>query len=200
MGAASALITEGGIGELLPAAGARGEGLAAHTGVAWVPGEALVGPLNPSGGPVGKPPGCDGTLGKQARSEQLGVGKTRARNLARGAGRHSPVVEDTVFVPMEARDGGALDLTVREMEVRRYCKGRWSAVADREGRAVLSRVVTTEELARNTGRIPADGLCGYLALQWAASGVAYASEWAELRVVENRERLCRFLGRPVGGV
>ena len=56
----------------------------------------------------------------------------------------------------------------------------------------MSRVVTADELARNIGRIPADGLCGYLALQWAAAGADYAPEWAELRVVENRERLCRF--------
>ena len=64
---------------------------------------------------------------------------------------------------------------------------------------MLSRVVTTGELARNTGRIPADGLCGYLALQWAAAGADYAPEWAELRVVENRERLCHLLSRLLVG-
>ena len=138
-------------------------------------------------------------LGKQARVEELSVVKQRAWKVARGDSRPSSVVEDSVLVPAEAREGEVLDLTVDEVAVRRYGDGRWSAVAARDGFAVLSRVVTTGELARNTGRIPAEGLCGYLALQWAAAGAEYAPEWAELRVVENRERLCRLLSRLLVG-
>ena len=75
----------------------------------------------------------------------------------------------------------------------RCSRGRWSAVADGSGLATLSRIVDTNELARNTGRIPAFGLCGYLALQWAAAGCGYEVDWADLRVEANRVRMGSFL-------
>ena len=75
----------------------------------------------------------------------------------------------------------------------RCTRGRWSAVADGSGLATLSRIVDSNELARNTGRISAFGLCGYLALQWAAAGSGYEVDWADLRVEANRVRMGSFL-------
>ena len=150
------------------------------------------------------------TLGKQARVAELSVVKTRAQKVSRRSGSPSrvetagvglaKVVTDTVVVPSEVSGGAAtVDLTVNETVALRHRSGRWSAVSTTGGRAVLSRVVSEDELFRNTGRIPADGLCGWLALQWAASGVDYNPEWADLRVVENRERLCGLLRRLLVG-
>jgi len=70
---------------------------------------------------------------------------------------------------------------------------------DPTGDATLSRVVDESELARNTGRIPAYGLCGYLALQRAAEGAGFAESWSDLRIEVNRERLVRFLSRLLVG-
>ena len=87
------------------------------------------------------------------------------------------------------------DLTAAAEEVSRCQRGRWAADAESSDSAVLSRVVGLEELDRNTGRTPAFGLCGYLALHWAASGAHYNPLWADLRLAPNRERLCLFIER-----
>jgi len=110
------------------------------------------------------------TLGKQARVDELSVVKTRAQKVSRRSLTPSlvetagveriEVVTDMVVVPSEVSGSdAAVDLTVNETVAFRHRGGRWSAVATAGGRAVLSRVVSEEELFRNTGHQPESGLC-----------------------------------------
>ena len=132
--------------------------------------------------------------GKRARSV-LEVGRTGSarKRPPLPCGGSGPLVLDTVVGAGGHLDGGLADLTVGDTLLVRSTRGRWSAVADSGGLATLSRIVDNNELARNTGRIPAFGLCGYLALQWAAAGALYDSEWADLRVEASRVRMDLFL-------
>jgi hypothetical protein len=129
---------------------------------------------------------------KRARSglEVERIGRARKRPPPT-CGEMGPILLDAVGAGHS--NGGLVDLTVGDVLLRRSTRGRWSAVADAGGLATLSRIVGSDELARNTGRIPAFGLCGYLALQWAAAGTQYVAEWADLRVERNRARLDLFL-------
>ena len=132
--------------------------------------------------------------GKRARSglEVGQIGSARKR-LPPSCDESGPLVLDMVAGLGGRQDGGLADLTVGDVQVMWSTRGRWSAVADSGGLATLSRVVDSNELARNTDRIPAFGLCGYLALQWAAAGALYDAEWADLRVGSNRVRMDLFL-------
>ena len=68
---------------------------------------------------------------KQARVEDLSVGKARARKVSRVSEASSPVIMDVVMRPAAAPGGfGVVDLTVGATTANRYSKGRWSAVVD----------------------------------------------------------------------
>ena len=137
VGSAVVVTAAGGLGELPVVARAQGDGNLAPAEMAGVTGKALIGTVDLTGrtaseeGPAGRGVGIGNvTLRKQVRVEKLGVVRSRARKVARGDGRQSPVAVDTVLLPMEARGGEMLDLTVGEVAVRRHRKGRWSAIAD----------------------------------------------------------------------
>jgi hypothetical protein len=137
---------------------------------------------------------------KRSATVELTVTKGRAAKKTVAS-----VVDDLIFrdlVPLRPEECGPValvDLTGELTLWPRCRRGRWSAVLDPTGGATLSRVVDESELARNTGRIPAYGLCGYLALQRAAEGAGHVEAWSDLRIEANRERLGRFLSRLLVG-
>ena len=133
-------------------------------------------------------------------STELTVSKGRAAKKAATGSSSDLIVRDLVSTRAEMRGmAGTMDLTEEATLWPRYREGRWSAVADPCGGAILSRIVDDLELARNTGRIPADGLCGYLALQWAAEGPGFDEAWLDLHREASRVRLGSFLDRLLRG-
>jgi len=137
---------------------------------------------------------------KRCLSTELTVSKGRAAKKAATGSSGGLVVRDLVSTRAEMRGmAGTMDLTEEATLWPRYREGRWSAVADPSGGAILSRIVDERELARNTGRIPADGLCGYLALQWAAEGSGFDEVWLDLHLDASRARLVSFLDRLLRG-
>ena len=61
-----------------------------------------------------------------------------------------------------------IDLTTEGTMRRRLSAGRWSLLMQDHGLVQLSRLVSEEELDRNTVRVPALGWCGFLSLEWAS--------------------------------
>ena len=135
-------------------------------------------------------PGASGT------SEEACLGDSAHRSPMSG------MVEDLVLCPEGGVDAEceSFDLTVALVAVPRCSMGRWSVLLQRRGEVVLSRVVSEDELERNTTRIQAFGWCGYLALKWAgrcASGVGGAG--LDLRQPCGRRSLSVFLAGLLQG-
>jgi len=63
----------------------------------------------------------------------------------------------------------------------------------------LSRLVTQEELSRDSSRIDGMGLCGYLSLEWASRGGVGCGVGLNLRVPSQAARLESFIGSLVVG-
>jgi hypothetical protein len=137
---------------------------------------------------------------KRCHLVEVTVSKGRAGKKAAIGLAGDLIARDLVSVLAEVRGmAGTMDLTEEATLWPRYRKGRWSAVADPSGGSILSRIVDEYELARNTGRIPADGLCGYLSLQWAAEGSGFDESMSDLHLEASRVRLVRFLDRLLRG-
>ena len=120
---------------------------------------------------------------------------------------HDPGViwEDTVeAVSASVIDQGVvLDLCVPRVRTRRVGSGRWSLTCDssQDGSWSLSRWMGQPELERNCGRIDGDGLCGYLALEWASRvGLHPGARALALREEGSPVVLARFLETLVVGV
>ena len=147
---------------------------------------------------------CVGSMVHKARDVDtipFGNAPPSVVNWMDGPDPQEVLVDDVVYLPGGCEvDGIMVDLTEDFAPCRRHAMGRWSITASRCGGFVLSRVVSPEELDRNTTRIPAFGWCGYLSLECAerrSRGVGGGA--LDLRLSHGRTRMASFVGGLLRG-